>query len=172
MALVSLQTIFLGSMLIFNDHTSSSSSCSAAAVPSGCMSEDDLRIRGETFEAKYKDRTRDLGQKDTRETCEQAAKNLSGGMNTRSSSPWRYRLNREDDRFPRDIFFAECVCDGCIIDGHKIDLNYNSVRVNASLMVLRKISCPGYHDKYKVRKEIISVPVACTCVMPKVISSK
>ncbi|TKS70437.1 Interleukin-17C [Collichthys lucidus] len=161
-------------MFIFTDHTSSSSSssssCSAAAVPSGCMSEDDLRIRGETFEAKYKDKTRDLGQKDTRDTCEQAAKDTSGGLNTRSSSPWR--LNREDDRFPRDIFFAECLCEGCIIDGHEIHLDYNSVRVNASLMVLRKISCPGYHDKYKVRKEIISVPVACTCVTPKVISSK
>ncbi|KAG8001152.1 Interleukin-17C [Nibea albiflora] len=156
-------------MLIFNDHTlssSSSSSCSAVPVSSRCMSEDELKSRTDKFVGKYGNKVDDFRPDDTSKTCKEAALEMRGEANRRSLSPWRYRLDRKDDRFPRDIYMAECLCQGCINEQQE-DMSYNSVPVHAALTVLTKITCPHDSNKYKLKKEIIKVPVACTCVVPR-----
>ncbi|AWP01004.1 Interleukin 17 D [Scophthalmus maximus] len=77
-----------------------------------------------------------------------------------------FRTNRDPDRFPPYIVFAECLCRGCVIDRRE-DLSYNSVPVMVLLTVLRRTRCPGEQNKDLVQKEVISVPVACTCVLPE-----
>ncbi|NXJ09669.1 IL17C protein, partial [Odontophorus gujanensis] len=32
----------------------------------------------------------------------------------RSISPWRYRIDEDEDRYPRKLAFAECLCTGCV----------------------------------------------------------
>ncbi|XP_068432534.1 interleukin-17F-like [Clinocottus analis] len=115
-----------------------------------------VRLRGST--------TLDL-QQDAR-TCAEAAAAMRGDLRNRSVSPWKYRLNKEDNRTPYEIPFAECLCDGCIINQHE-DMRYNSVPVFVSLMVLRKTPCPRDPNKFMVNKGVINVPVGCTCAVPK-----
>lgn len=77
-----------------------------------------------------------------------------------------FSLDRDENRFPDEISFAECLCQGCIIKHHQ-EMVYNSVPVFAELMVLRKYRCPHDSNQYVVKKDFIKVPVACTCVVPK-----
>ncbi|NXY39894.1 IL17C protein, partial [Pomatorhinus ruficollis] len=32
----------------------------------------------------------------------------------RSISPWRYRIDEDENRYPRKLAFAECLCSGCV----------------------------------------------------------
>ncbi|XP_022064383.1 interleukin-17C-like [Acanthochromis polyacanthus] len=100
-------------------------------------------------------------------TCAQVSKELHEDTQSRSLSPWRYRLDRNDSRFPHEIYVAECLCAGCIINRHE-DHSYNSREVFSHPMVLWKTSCPGDPSKYAVRKKFIRVAVGCTCVRPVV----
>ncbi|KAJ8281216.1 hypothetical protein GJAV_G00064920 [Gymnothorax javanicus] len=52
----------------------------------------------------------------------------SGQQSSRSVSPWRLRNNHDEDRYPSEIPVAECLCEGCIING-KENRSYNSVLV-------------------------------------------
>ncbi|XP_034385378.1 interleukin-17C-like [Cyclopterus lumpus] len=147
------------SLLVFNDHLS------AAAAAGG---------RSRCFSAEQVDRRRHPGRpglavdlQDAR-TCAQTAADTRGDLSNRSLSPWRYRLNEEDDRIPHQILFAECLCSGCIINRHE-DLSYNSVPVFAPLAVLRTSPCPRDPNKFTVNKAVVSVPVGCTCAAPKYI---
>ncbi|MBN3316590.1 IL17C protein, partial [Atractosteus spatula] len=94
-----------------------------------------------------------------------------GDHSRRSISPWRYRIHVDENRFPKKLAYAECLCSGCIDpkDGTE-NLSMNSVPVEQTMMVLKRIDCP--HRKLNERKytyvvEYIKVPVACTCVIPK-----
>ncbi|XP_044060117.1 interleukin-17C-like isoform X2 [Siniperca chuatsi] len=159
--------IFLGSLLIFNEQTTSS------AGSSRCISEAQFNNRADRFRDSYWGKwsvSKNLvPERDTR-TCAQAAKEMHGDpsnlINNRSLSPWRYSLDRDVDRIPHDIAIAECLCQGCIINQRE-ELSYNSVPVFATLMVLRKTLCVHDPNKYDVKKVFIRVPVACTCVVPK-----
>ncbi|KAJ7994478.1 hypothetical protein DPEC_G00249670 [Dallia pectoralis] len=90
----------------------------------------------------------------------------SAHYNHRSLSPWGYRIDEREDRFPGRIMVAECLCKGCIVNGHE-DLTYNSVPVRATFKVLRKTVCPGNPDQYQVTVDSVTIPVACTCVTPR-----
>ncbi|XP_054472364.1 interleukin-17C-like [Anoplopoma fimbria] len=156
------------SLLIFNDQISSSSP--ATLKSSRCVSVAQVDSTLSRFQRRHLGRfgwvspnTQD--SQDTR-TCEQTAAEMRGELSNRSLSPWKYSVKTEDNRIPYAISFAECLCKGCII-GRREDHNYNSVLVSVSLMVMKKSRCPGEPDKYRIDKEFINVPVACTCAVPK-----
>ncbi|KAK2853631.1 hypothetical protein Q5P01_006292 [Channa striata] len=164
---------------------------SQAAPPRGvrCLSDTEVKARTEGFLQRYWDTLRNFTllrpPPPERRTCAQLAKDVHGNVNGRSLSPWKYertakicggdlrsasgsahRLNQDDTRFPHEISFAKCLCEGCIINGHE-DLTYNSVLVYVKFVVMKKTVCQHDQKKYRIKKNVISVPVACTCVVPK-----
>ncbi|XP_059209572.1 interleukin-17C-like [Centropristis striata] len=157
LAVLTLLTMSLGSLLLlFNNHT-----CPCAAR---CVNQTALNIPAGRFLSHYWPASAPpMLQPDT---CAKAAKEMRGEERKRSLSPWIYRINQDDNRFPRKIFFAECLCDGCIINQQE-SFAYNSVQVFAQRTVLRKFPCHPGSDKYRLKKEIINIPVACTCIVPK-----
>ncbi|XP_066568617.1 interleukin-17C [Amia ocellicauda] len=91
---------------------------------------------------------------------------------SRSISPWRYRIDVDENRYPRKLAFAQCLCKGCIVGSNLTESNSHvSVTVTQTLMVLKKTACKGDKTpgsrKFSLKVEYISVPVACTCVLPK-----
>ncbi|XP_056268991.1 interleukin-17C-like [Pseudoliparis swirei] len=151
--LVSLQMF---SLLVFNEHMS------AARSSSGCLSPEQLS----RFQRRLWGRMRVPANLLDARTCAQTAADMRGDLSNRSLSPWRYRLNVDEDRIPHRIPFAECVCGGCIINRRE-DLSYNSVPVFASLAVLRKSPCPQNPKKFVLNRGVVDVPVGCTCAVPK-----
>uniref|UniRef100_A0A3B4GWG5 Interleukin 17C n=1 Tax=Pundamilia nyererei TaxID=303518 RepID=A0A3B4GWG5_9CICH len=139
----------------------------AAASNSTCLSAEKVEARERKFDVNLKklDLQRDAREHQELTTCEQAAQQMHE-LNGRALSPWRYYIDRNDSRYPRDIIFAECLCKGCIIDGHEVN-DYNSVEVRAPMVVLMKTKCKDA-DTYRVQKTRIEVPVGCTCVRPKI----
>nr|XP_020441285.1 interleukin-17C-like isoform X2 [Monopterus albus] len=152
--------ISLWLLLIFNDQK--------YALPTTprtprCVTADELNHRINHFRRNQVPRiVSEIPVQDTR-TCAQVDNN---DKSHRSLSPWKYSLDRDVNRFPEVIALAECLCQGCIIDQYE-DLTYNSVLVFSHLMVLRKTLCPHDPNKYVVKKDLMKVPVACTCVVPK-----
>ncbi|XP_047437028.1 interleukin-17C-like isoform X2 [Mugil cephalus] len=145
--------IFLGSLL-----------CFGRASSARCVDSDNWQRREKAWQL-IKNQTSGNATPDAKRTCDQAAREMSEDPSDRALSPWRLRTDRDDTRFPPEIYVAECLCQGCII-GQRENLSYNSVKVHASLLVLRKSQCPRDPSKYKLTKELIKVPVACTCVRP------
>ncbi|XP_037671979.1 interleukin-17C [Choloepus didactylus] len=99
---------------------------------------------------------------------------LEADVHERSISPWRYRVDTDEDRYPRKLAFAECLCRGCISarTGRESPA-LNSVQLHQSLLVLRRRPCsrdgagaptPG---AFAFHAEFIRVPVGCTCVLPR-----
>ncbi|XP_004704800.1 interleukin-17C [Echinops telfairi] len=95
-------------------------------------------------------------------------------VHERSISPWRYRIDTDENRYPQKLAFAECLCRGCISarTGRETPA-LNSVQLHQSLLVLRRRPCapdgsaaplPG---AVAFRAEFIRVPVGCTCVLPR-----
>ncbi|XP_068597543.1 interleukin-17C-like [Brachionichthys hirsutus] len=159
-----MMRLSLASLLIFGQHASSS--CAAAG---GCLSGKRLSNLADRFQRRYWDKLALVKYppppRDAR-TCAQLAQEMSSSLNSRAVSPWKYSINRDVDRIPHEIAFAECICQGCIINQHE-DLKYNSVPVFAPLMVLKKTRCGNDPSKYEVKNDFINVPLACTCVVPK-----
>ncbi|XP_063325075.1 interleukin-25-like [Pelmatolapia mariae] len=139
----------------------------ASAAASRCLSAEKVEARERKFAVNLKklDLQRDARENQELTTCEQAAREMHE-LNGRALSPWRYYIDRNDSRQPRDIIFAECLCKGCIIDGREVN-DYNSVEVLAPMLVLIKTKCKDANT-YQVQKMRIEVPVGCTCVRPKI----
>lgn len=80
-------------------------------------------------------------------------------------------IDTQEDRFPRQIAVAQCLCKGCIMtngnDARVENNGYNSAPINQSRVVLRKVLCEGGEDKYRLVVERVDVPIGCTCVTPK-----
>ncbi|KAI5276889.1 Interleukin-17C [Manis pentadactyla] len=98
---------------------------------------------------------------------------LRAGVHQRSLSPWRYRVDTDENRYPQKLAFVQCLCMGCIDanTGHET-IWLNSVPVTQNLLVLRRKPCtdaPGTPapEAFSYRSEFIDVPVGCTCVMPR-----
>ncbi|KAK3570446.1 hypothetical protein QTP86_019312 [Hemibagrus guttatus] len=91
---------------------------------------------------------------------------FSSDLKNRSLSPWRSRLETDHDMIPSVYEVAECLCSGCIINGSE-NTDYNSVPVMHRVMFLKKVSCPSDPEKYSLDVVYKTVPVACTCVVPK-----
>ncbi|KAM6950344.1 uncharacterized protein PEZ65_023392 [Lycodopsis pacificus] len=158
--LVSLQMILL---LIFNDQLSSPAA--AAAGRSRCVGVEQVNNTVDRFQRRYWGRLRFFQNTQDTRTCAQTVAEMRGDLSNRALSPWRYSLNKEDNRIPYEVPFAECLCDGCIINQRE-DMRYNSVPVFASQMVMRKTPCPRDPNKFAVSKYVIKVPVGCTCAVP------
>ncbi|XP_030269437.1 interleukin-17C-like isoform X2 [Sparus aurata] len=155
MTWASLQTVFLGSLLVFNDFSSPR-----------CISKQELKDLADRSQTKYWNKWNVSVRLPDSRSCMQAAQEMRGAGNNRCVSPWRYRVEQEDDRIPRDIAFAECICKGCIIDGQQ-NQSYNSKLVFAWMKILKKTTGKCQDSiKYMVKKEFIKVPVGCTCVVP------
>ncbi|XP_058486087.1 interleukin-17C-like [Solea solea] len=101
---------------------------------------------------------------ENKRTCAQAG----GDASKRSLAPWRYKVDRDVDRIPPNMAFAECLCQGCVVNQRE-DLSYNSVPVMVQVKVLRRTQCPTkkHKHKYLLTIDSIKVPVACMCVIPK-----
>uniref|UniRef100_UPI00398F3852 interleukin-17A-like n=1 Tax=Pristiophorus japonicus TaxID=55135 RepID=UPI00398F3852 len=88
----------------------------------------------------------------------------------RSTSPWAYRVNEDEARYPRRLMEAYCLHTGCLgPDGH-LDDTVMSVPYYTNVLVLRRSSkCKHKTHIYKLTEE--KIPVFCVCVMPEVAKS-
>ncbi|XP_075693204.1 interleukin-17C [Rhinoderma darwinii] len=87
--------------------------------------------------------------------------------NERSISPWTYRIDTDETRYPQKLAFAHCLCSHCInAESGKESSSLNSVLVSQTMLVLRKKTCPHAPTLSTFALEYISVPVACTCSVP------
>ncbi|KAM9191851.1 interleukin-17C [Dugong dugon] len=99
---------------------------------------------------------------------------LEAEIHQRSISPWRYRIDTDENRYPQKLAFAECLCRGCISarTGRETTA-LNSVQLHQSLLVLKRRPCaPDGADipqpgAVTFHTEFIRVPVGCTCVLPR-----
>uniref|UniRef100_A0A8C5L8U4 Interleukin-17C n=1 Tax=Jaculus jaculus TaxID=51337 RepID=A0A8C5L8U4_JACJA len=99
---------------------------------------------------------------------------LQADTHQRSISPWRYRIDTDENRYPQKLAVAECLCQGCInARTGRETAALNSVQLLQSLLVLRRRPCsrdgtaaptPG---AFTFHTEFIRVPVGCTCVLPR-----
>ncbi|XP_026519507.1 interleukin-17C-like [Terrapene carolina triunguis] len=90
--------------------------------------------------------------------------------NERSLSPWRYRIDEDENRYPQKLAFAECLCTGCIdVKTGRETSSLNSVLMHQTMMVLRRKLCPhnASPGTFAFEVEYIKVPVGCTCVLPR-----
>ncbi|NXU00986.1 IL17C protein, partial [Buphagus erythrorhynchus] len=90
----------------------------------------------------------------------------------RSISPWRYRIDEDENRYPRKLAFAECLCSGCVdVKTGRETTSLNSVTIHQTMLVLRRKPCPGPAGLGLVTLEVdyIRVPVGCTCVLPRTV---
>ncbi|KAM6223826.1 interleukin-17C [Rhynchocyon petersi] len=99
---------------------------------------------------------------------------LEADIPQRSISPWRYRIDTDENRYPQKLAFAECLCRGCISTRTGRETTaLNSVQLHQNLLVLRRRPCaPDGADGPQpgasaFHAEFISVPVGCTCVVPR-----
>nr|XP_005504912.1 interleukin-17C [Columba livia] len=95
---------------------------------------------------------------------------LRSEPNERSISPWRYRIDEDENRYPRKLAFAECLCSGCVdVKTGRETTSLNSVAIHQTMMVLRRKPCPRPAGPGLVTFEVdyIRVPVGCTCVLPR-----
>ncbi|TSK38525.1 Interleukin-17C [Bagarius yarrelli] len=90
----------------------------------------------------------------------------SSELMNRSLSPWRSILRTDHDLIPSAYEEAECLCSGCIINGTE-NTDYNSVPVKQSVMFLKKVQCPLDPEKYSLQVLYKTLPIACTCAVPK-----
>ncbi|KAF7699021.1 interleukin-17C isoform X2 [Silurus meridionalis] len=91
---------------------------------------------------------------------------FSSELKNRSLSPWRLKFETNNHLIPSVYEVAECLCSGCIINGSE-NTDYNSVPVMREMMFLKKVSCPADPDKYSINIVYKTLPVACTCVVPR-----
>ncbi|XP_060694299.1 interleukin-17C-like [Hemiscyllium ocellatum] len=92
----------------------------------------------------------------------------SRDISHRSISPWAYRIDYDENRYPPKLALADCLCDGCIdAENGEEMLWLNSVPVEQTMLVLQRQTCPGHPGMYSFHLKYIKVPVGCTCVLPK-----
>ncbi|XP_040264996.1 interleukin-17C [Bufo bufo] len=100
-------------------------------------------------------------------TCHMSTLKKGHALNERSISPWTYRIDTDESRYPQKLAFAHCLCEHCISsESGKETSSLNSVQVKQTMLVLRKKRCLDT-AKFTFELEYISVPVACTCSVPR-----
>uniref|UniRef100_H0ZBI3 Interleukin 17C n=1 Tax=Taeniopygia guttata TaxID=59729 RepID=H0ZBI3_TAEGU len=93
---------------------------------------------------------------------------LRGEPHERSISPWRYRIDEDENRYPRKLAFAECLCGGCVdVKTGRETTSLNSVAIHQTMLVLRRKPCPAGPGLVALEVDYIRVPVGCTCVLPR-----
>ena len=79
-------------------------------------------------------------------------------------------IDEDENRYPRKLAFAECLCSGCVdVKTGRETTSLNSVAIHQTMMVLRRKPCPRPTGPGLVTFEVdyIRVPVGCTCVLPR-----
>ncbi|XP_028931634.1 interleukin-17C-like [Ornithorhynchus anatinus] len=100
--------------------------------------------------------------------CHNSLPPSPSSYNLRSTSPWTYRINVDEDRYPQKLAFAECLCSGCIdLWSNRETLRMNSVLLEQSVLVLRRKPCPANPRLTSYELDHIMVPVGCTCLKPR-----
>nr|XP_023700446.1 interleukin-17B isoform X1 [Paramormyrops kingsleyae] len=93
--------------------------------------------------------------------------------NTRSLSPWSYRINHDENRIPVDIPEAKCSCAGCINPfTMQEDRTMTSVLIYTKIPVRRRL-CDRLSVKHRKKKKCLSqyktvvesIAVGCTCIV-------
>ncbi|XP_030884814.1 interleukin-17C [Leptonychotes weddellii] len=99
---------------------------------------------------------------------------LEADIHQRSISPWRYRVDTDESRYPQKLAFAQCLCRGCIsAKTGRETAALNSVPLLQSLLVFRRRPCSRDASRvptpgaFSFHAEFIRVPVGCTCVLPR-----
>lgn len=77
-----------------------------------------------------------------------------------------FSVDQNENRLPRHIIVAKCLCQGCILNNTENN-DYNSVEVTKQIKVFYTSRCTDDPSKYVLKTEFIKVPVACTCAVPK-----
>ncbi|NXC92454.1 IL17C protein, partial [Cercotrichas coryphoeus] len=97
---------------------------------------------------------------------------LHSQVHERSLSPWRYRIDVDENRYPRKLAFAECLCSGCVdAKTGRETTSLNSVAIHQTMLVLRRKPCPppAPPGHFALEVAYIQVPVGCTCVLPRTV---
>ncbi|XP_035267151.1 interleukin-17B-like isoform X1 [Anguilla rostrata] len=93
--------------------------------------------------------------------------------NSRSLSPWSYRINHDENRIPVDIPEAKCSCVGCINPfTMQEDRTMTSVLIYTKIPVRRRL-CDKLSKKPRKKKTCVplyrtvveSIAVGCTCIV-------
>ncbi|XP_036403601.1 interleukin-17B-like [Megalops cyprinoides] len=93
--------------------------------------------------------------------------------NSRSLSPWSYRINHDENRIPVDIPEAKCSCVGCINPfTMQEDRTMTSVLIYTKIPVRRRL-CDKLTKRIRKKKKCIplyrtvveSIAVGCTCIV-------
>ncbi|NXH37907.1 IL17C protein, partial [Dicaeum eximium] len=85
-------------------------------------------------------------------------------------SPRPRSIDEDENRYPRQLAFAECLCSGCVdVKTGRETTSLNSVTIQQTMLVLRRKPCPRPGEPGLVALEVdfIRVPVGCTCVLPR-----
>uniref|UniRef100_A0A8D2Q2T3 Interleukin 17C n=1 Tax=Zosterops lateralis melanops TaxID=1220523 RepID=A0A8D2Q2T3_ZOSLA len=92
---------------------------------------------------------------------------------TREVWPCPRSIDEDENRYPRKLAFAECLCSGCVdVKTGRETTSLNSVTIHQTMLVLRRKPCPRPAGPGLVALEVdyIRVPVGCTCVLPRTVS--
>uniref|UniRef100_F6SCD3 Interleukin 25 n=1 Tax=Monodelphis domestica TaxID=13616 RepID=F6SCD3_MONDO len=100
-----------------------------------------------------------------------------GPLNSRAISPWKYVLDRDENRLPQDLYHARCLCPHCINlrSGHDIDYRGNSELLWHNQTVFYRRPCHGHgeqqgSDCYYLEPRTYLVSFACICVLPRIMA--
>ncbi|XP_053567064.1 interleukin-17A-like [Bombina bombina] len=89
--------------------------------------------------------------------------NVANDIRKRSTSPWEYSLDIDQNRYPHVIAEAKCQHDGCLDSEGNVDFSMNSIPIRQEMLVLRR-ELRGCNYNFKLAKKIVTV--GCTCVRP------
>ncbi|XP_066540558.1 interleukin-17C [Hoplias malabaricus] len=132
-----------------------------------CLPEDVLMKRVEKLRQRSLHAEQITGRVATELSCSEFSRtDFSSELRNRSLSPWRIVTHTDTSMIPQTYDVAECLCSGCIINGEE-NTDYNSVPVTRSVLFLKKVPCTTDPQKYSLDYEYKTLPVACTCVVPK-----
>ncbi|XP_073485134.1 interleukin-17F-like [Aquarana catesbeiana] len=95
----------------------------------------------------------------------QNAPTMSGDLRKRSTSPWEYSYDVNNNRFPSTIVEAKCLHTGCLDAEGNVDINLNSVPIRQEILVLHR-EMKGCSSTFKLAKKMVTV--GCTCARPMV----
>ncbi|XP_067904700.1 interleukin-17D-like [Heterodontus francisci] len=97
----------------------------------------------------------------------EASHSHTSQIGERSTSPWSYRINEDEARYPRRLMEAYCLYKGCFGPDGRLDDTVMSVPYHTSVLVLRRTSrCKHNTYVYKVAEE--KIPAFCVCIMREV----
>lgn len=98
----------------------------------------------------------------TLKNCPMSVNHSSDLIQDRSISPWSYRINKDENRYPQKILEAYCLCKGCISPYNKQTTSMVSEPFYKEVPVLIKTSkCKREKLVYKLRR--IKVAQFCIC---------